>query len=85
MSHHPCRRDVRIVAMSATVNADLFAGYFQTALTVPSPVVEIPGRTFPVAEYRLEDAIEATGYICEPGMWEETGPFSLFGGAAASI
>jgi hypothetical protein len=28
--------------------------------------VEIPGSTFPVAEYRLEDAIEATGYICEP-------------------
>ena len=32
----------------------------------PCVCVEIPGRTFPVAEYRLEDAVEATGYICEP-------------------
>ena len=38
------------------------------------PVVEIPGRTFPVEEYRLEDAIEATGYVCEP-----ESPFALGG------
>ena len=60
------RSDFHLVAMSATVNADLFKNYFESHLKTTCPVVEIPGRTFPVAEYRLEDAIEATGYVCEP-------------------
>jgi len=60
------RKDFHLVAMSATVNAELFKNYFESHLETTCPVVEIPGRTFPVAEYRLEDAIEATGYICEP-------------------
>jgi HrpA-like RNA helicase len=60
------RKDFHLVAMSATVNADLFKNYFESHLQTECPVVEIPGRTFPVSEYRLEDAIEATGYVCEP-------------------
>lgn len=60
------RKDFHLVAMSATVNAELFKNYFEQHLQTNCPVVEIPGRTFPVTEYRLEDAIEATGYICEP-------------------
>jgi len=60
------RKDFHLVAMSATVNADLFKNYFESHIQAPCPVVEIPGRTFPVSEYRLEDAIEATGYVCEP-------------------
>jgi ATP-dependent RNA helicase DHX36 len=56
----------RLVAMSATVNAELFQSYFEKVVPGPCACVEIPGRTFPVAEYRLEDAIEATGYVCEP-------------------
>jgi len=60
------RNDFHLVAMSATVNADLFKKYFESHIQAPCPIVEIPGRTFPVTEYRLEDAIEATGYVCEP-------------------
>ena len=60
------RDDFRLVAMSATVNAELFQSYFEKVVPGPCGCVEIPGRTFPVAEYRLEDAIEATGYVCEP-------------------
>jgi ATP-dependent RNA helicase DHX36 len=60
------REDFRLVAMSATVNAELFKGYFERVVPGECGCVEIPGRTFPVAEYRLEDAIEATGYVCEP-------------------
>ena len=52
--------------MSATVNAELFQSYFEKVVPGSCGCVEIPGRTFPVAEYRLEDAIEATGYVCEP-------------------
>ena len=39
------RPDLRVVLMSATVNADLFSSYFRDC-----PVLEIPGRTFPVQQ-----------------------------------
>ena len=60
------RSDFRLVAMSATVDAELFQRYFEADVPGPIRCVEIPGRTFPVAEYRLEDAIEATGYVVDP-------------------
>ncbi|KAJ3000035.1 DEAH (Asp-Glu-Ala-His) box polypeptide 34 [Globomyces sp. JEL0801] len=36
------RQDIRLVLMSATINAQLFSDYFN------APVIEIPGRMFPV-------------------------------------
>lgn len=30
-------------------------------------MIDVPGRTFPVASYYLEDIIENTGYIIEEG------------------
>ena len=60
------RSDFRLVAMSATVDAELFQRYFEAEVPGACGSVEIPGRTFPVAEYRLEDAIEATGYVVDP-------------------
>ena len=41
------RPDLRVVLMSATVNADLFSSYFNNC-----PVLEIPGRTFPVQQVK---------------------------------
>lgn len=46
--------------MSATINAEAFAHYFNDC-----PVFNVSGRTFPVDAYFLEDAIEATGYLME--------------------
>ena len=46
--------DLRVVLMSATLDADLFHRYFGGA-----PSVKFPGRTFPVTELYLEHAIEA--------------------------
>lgn len=46
--------------MSATMNANLFVSYFGEA-----PVLEIPGRTFPVKQYFLEDVLEETQFILE--------------------
>lgn len=43
--------------MSATVDAERFSSYFNRA-----PVLNVPGRTFPVTTKFLEDAIELTGY-----------------------
>ncbi|XP_056423434.1 putative ATP-dependent RNA helicase DHX57 isoform X2 [Hyla sarda] len=56
------RPDLKILLMSATVNAELFSQYFSGC-----PVIHIPGRTFPVDQYFLEDAIAKTRYVLEDG------------------
>lgn len=53
----PRRRDLRLILMSATLNAELFSTYFGGA-----PTIHIPGFTFPVRAYFLEDVLEMTGY-----------------------
>ena len=49
------RSDLKIILMSATLNADAFSKYFYNC-----PKVSIPGYTYPVREYYLEDALEVT-------------------------
>lgn len=56
------RPDLRLILMSATVNADLFCCYFGDC-----PSFAIPGRYFPVEEQYLEDALESTGHFIEEG------------------
>ncbi|KAM1467045.1 hypothetical protein ACFX2I_032190 [Malus domestica] len=53
----PRRRDLRLVLMSATLNAELFSSYFGGA-----PTIHIPGFTYPVRAHFLEDVLEMTGY-----------------------
>ncbi|GMG99510.1 hypothetical protein Nepgr_001350 [Nepenthes gracilis] len=53
----PRRRDLRLILMSATLNAELFSSYFGGA-----PMIHIPGFTFPVTAHFLEDVLEMTGY-----------------------
>ncbi|XP_025793603.1 LOW QUALITY PROTEIN: DExH-box ATP-dependent RNA helicase DExH1 [Panicum hallii] len=53
----PRRPDLRLVLMSATINAELFSKYFGDA-----PIMHIPGFTFPVTEFFLEDVLEKTRY-----------------------
>lgn len=54
------RSDLRVILMSATLNASLFSNYFKHA-----PVLEIPGRTFPVEQLFIEDILERTGFVLE--------------------
>ncbi|KAG9678506.1 ATP-dependent RNA helicase A, partial [Aureobasidium melanogenum] len=56
------RPDLKVVLMSATVDAQRFSSYLGNA-----PIVTVPGRTFPVAAKYLEDAIELTGHTIEDG------------------
>ncbi|XP_040000994.1 putative ATP-dependent RNA helicase DHX57 [Xiphias gladius] len=56
------RPDLKIILMSATLNANLFSEYFYNC-----PSVHIPGRTFPVDQFFLEDAITKSGYVIEDG------------------
>ncbi|XP_044462420.1 DExH-box ATP-dependent RNA helicase DExH3 [Mangifera indica] len=51
------RRDLRLILMSATLNAELFSNYFGEA-----PTIHIPGFTYPVQAHFLEDVLEMTGY-----------------------
>ena len=46
-----------VILMSATLDADRFASYWGNA-----PRMHIPGRTFPVEDFMLEDVLEMTGY-----------------------
>ena len=66
------RRDLRVVLMSATADADFFAAYFTApdAASVAAGVaptaarkVFIRGFTHPVREYFLEDVLEMTGFL----------------------
>ena len=51
------RPNLKVVLMSATVDAEQFSRYLGGA-----PIFNIPGRTFPVETKFLEDAIEATKF-----------------------
>lgn len=51
--------------MSATLDTARFAAYFSGIPGLPgrkTPILHIPGRTFPVRDLYLEDAIAATGH-----------------------
>ena len=71
---------LKVVLMSATVNADQFANYFSQPAAAgggkhhaakgggggkrrPVGLLSIPGRTFPITDFSLEDAIEQSGYV----------------------
>ncbi|APA12621.1 hypothetical protein sscle_09g073910 [Sclerotinia sclerotiorum 1980 UF-70] len=60
------RPDLKVVLMSATVDADRFSKYLDGA-----PVLNVPGRTFPVQVKYLEDAVELTGFSLDNGLQEK--------------
>ncbi|KAI9271222.1 P-loop containing nucleoside triphosphate hydrolase protein [Helicostylum pulchrum] len=61
------RTDLKVILMSATVEASRFSNYFGKC-----PVVSVPGRTYPVHVQYLEDVLEDTGYVLE-----EDSPFAV--------
>ncbi|KAI9843922.1 MAG: hypothetical protein M1838_002404 [Thelocarpon superellum] len=54
------RRDLKVILMSATLDADIFDQYFRGS--GPVGRVEIQGRTFPVTDFYLDDVIQMTGF-----------------------
>ncbi|XP_061656994.1 ATP-dependent RNA helicase DHX29 [Syngnathoides biaculeatus] len=54
------RADLQLILMSATADCHKFSNYFNRC-----PVLSIPGRTFPVEVFHLEDIVEETGYVLE--------------------
>ncbi|NXQ56559.1 DHX36 helicase, partial [Anthoscopus minutus] len=55
------RQDLKVILMSATLNAEKFSEYFDHC-----PMIHIPGFTFPVVEYLLEDVIEKLRQVYTP-------------------
>jgi len=50
---------LRVVLMSATMDADRFAAYWGNG----TPRMHIPGFTYPVKDYTLSDVLSITGYV----------------------
>lgn len=48
---------LKVILMSATIDSDVFTAYFKGC-----PLVDIPGRMFPVKLYTLEDTLSLVGY-----------------------
>ncbi|KAL1117476.1 hypothetical protein AAG570_004801 [Ranatra chinensis] len=53
--------DLRVILMSATIDTSLFSEYFNNC-----PVIEVPGRSFPVESYFLEDCVEMLDFVPPP-------------------
>lgn len=56
------RRPLKVVLMSATLDAALYANYYGGGC----PVLTTEGRTFPVQHHFIEDVYEATQYLLSP-------------------
>lgn len=57
------RRDLKLILMSATLDAASFRDYFTAdGQDVTVGMVEISGRTYPVQDYYLDDVIRMTGF-----------------------
>lgn len=51
------RPDLKLILMSATLNAEKFSAYYNNC-----PHLNIPGFTYPVQEFYLEDVLQRTGF-----------------------
>ncbi|PVI02964.1 P-loop containing nucleoside triphosphate hydrolase protein [Periconia macrospinosa] len=63
------RKDLKVILMSATLDAEVFERYF--ASVGPVGRVEIEGRTHPVTDFYIDDVVHATGFSGRNGEFEE--------------
>ena len=54
------RKDLKVILMSATLDANVFERYFGGPNKVSK--IEIEGRTFPVEDFYLDHVVQATGF-----------------------
>ncbi|CUA77429.1 hypothetical protein RSOLAG22IIIB_02442 [Rhizoctonia solani] len=57
------QKPLKIVLMSATIDPTLFQSYFTSEDGTPAPVAEVPGRSFPVSKYYMDDIIQQLSTI----------------------
>ncbi len=61
------RTDLKLILMSASLDESVFSNYFDR-----SPVVRVPGRTFPVKEVYLDEIIRLINFPTLPYELEST-------------
>jgi ATP-dependent RNA helicase DHX57 len=54
------RGDLKVLLMSATLDAEIFEGYFRQKASIGK--IDIPGRTFPVTDHYLDEVVEASSF-----------------------
>ncbi|KZF26539.1 P-loop containing nucleoside triphosphate hydrolase protein [Xylona heveae TC161] len=59
------RKDLKLILMSATLDAEIFENYFRGSGKVGR--VEIQGRTFPVQDYYLDDILRKVNFTSSSG------------------
>ncbi|KAJ3022122.1 hypothetical protein HKX48_006951 [Thoreauomyces humboldtii] len=62
------RPGLKLILMSATVKAETFSSYFQGA-----PTITIPGFTFPIEDFYLEDILRTTSFRDNTGSRRRNG------------
>lgn len=67
------RKDLKVILMSATLNSEQFSKYFNDC-----PQINIPGFTYPVEEFYLEDVIERTGFQFEDNQDRRPGGYGRY-------
>ncbi|PNS19384.1 hypothetical protein CAC42_2561 [Sphaceloma murrayae] len=79
------RKDLKLILMSATLDAALFENYFSASASVAK--VEIAGRTHPVTDVYLEDVLTMTGFMSKSRSFldEEEVTESNMGAAVRSV
>ncbi|ORY29332.1 hypothetical protein BCR39DRAFT_532387 [Naematelia encephala] len=62
---------LKVILMSATIDPSLFINYFKDDRGKPAPLVEVPGRTFPVERHYLNDILPEVqkGLTARQGAW----------------
>ena len=53
---------LKLIIMSATISTEKFAKYVSDTLSLPTPVLEIPGLTFPVRDFFKQQFEEVVRY-----------------------
>ena len=61
------RKDLKVVLMSATLDAGFLESYFKRGTNCSIGKVEIQGRTFPVDDYYLDDIVKMVGFSHSDG------------------
>lgn len=79
------RKDLKVILMSATLDAGVFENYFKPTSSVAR--IEIQGRTYPVEDYYLDDVIRLTGFTASPrsNNWDEGDTEDLDPSVASTI
>jgi ATP-dependent RNA helicase DHX57 len=77
------REDLKVILMSATLDAAVFEAYFNEV--GPVGRVEIEGRTHPVTDYYVDDVVHFTGFKGHGMGDEDTGEDKLFSANLRSI